>query len=492
MTGDSRSERLGRTWERVRTEPGLARNTFVTAALIVLALVVGGFILGQQRFIAPWQERYELYATFQATPGISPGQGQDVRIAGVQVGQIVDADVDDAGQARLRLSLERQFENKVYDNAHIILRPKSPLNEMYVILNPGGPPGKPLSSGSVLPIGNSERPIAIDELLGHLDDNARSMLTSLLTASDVALANAPKTLPAGLDAVRLVGNDLRPVSEQLVLRKEKLRTLVTALGEIAQAVGHDDKRLTSLGDGLQTTLGTLAGNQKNIESTVNQLPDLLAQLRNATTKVQSLAEEVDPALRNLQKATDDLPDALKALGKTSDKLDDTVDAAKGFVHEARPVVDDLKPFVSDARKGLPSLHDATKELDPVTNALIPYLPDVAAFIIQTRSITSYTDANNGILRGILNISTQTLPPLLGRPNNGIRPIPAPALDSGTTAFQKAVPTGPLGGAHSQPQDGSRAQRDRETTPGAGNRPGTGPLPGGGSGGGNGLLPFGHN
>jgi phospholipid/cholesterol/gamma-HCH transport system substrate-binding protein len=480
---------MGRTWDRIRTEPGLARNTFITAALIVLALVAGGIILSQQRFIAPWQHRYELYATFQATPGVSPGQGQEVRIAGVQVGQIVNADVDDAGQARLELSMNGEFEGKVYDNAHLILRPKSPLNEMYVIMDPGGPPGKSLPSGSVLPVGNSERPVEFDELLGNLDDNARTMLTSLLTESDVALVNAPKTLPAGLDAVRLVGNDLRPVSEELAKRKEKLRTLITALGEIAQGVGHDDKRLHSLGDGLQSTLGTLAGNEKDVESTLNQLPDLLSQLRRATDKVQVLADELDPTLRNLQRASDNFPDALKALEKTSGRLDDTVHSAKPFLGSARPAVHDLRPFVGDARKGTPSLHDATKELDPITNAAIPYLPDLGAFIVQTRSIVSMSDANTGILRGVLEASAQSAPPLLGRPNNGVRPIPAPALDAGTTSLQKMVPTGP-GGDPSMPQDGSTPERgNRQPTPGAGNNPNNGPLPG--PSGASGLLPFGH-
>jgi phospholipid/cholesterol/gamma-HCH transport system substrate-binding protein len=315
------------------------------------------------------------------------------------------------------------------------------------------------------------------------------MLTSLLTESDVALANAQKTLPPGLDAVRLVGNDLRPVSEELAKRKEKLRTLITALGEIAKGVGHDDKRLHSLGDGLQSTLGTLAGNEKDVESTVNQLPDLLAQLRNATEKVQGLADELDPTLRDLQKASDDFPTALKALAKTSDRLSDVVDSAHPFLDSAKPAVQDLKPFVSDARKGTPALHDATKEFDPITNAAIPYLPDLGAFIVQTRSIVSLTDANTGILRGTLEFSAQSAPPLLGRPNNGVRPIPAPALDSGTTAFQKLVPTGP-GGDPSMPQDGSKAPRgNRQPTPGGDSNPANGPLPG--PSGASSMLPFGH-
>jgi phospholipid/cholesterol/gamma-HCH transport system substrate-binding protein len=459
MTGPSRSERMSRTWDRVRTEPGLARNTFVTAALIVLALVAGGIILSQQRFIAPWQDRYTVYATFAASPGISPGQGQEVRIAGVQVGQIVSADVDDAGQARLELSLTGDFKGKIYDNAHVILRPKSPLNEMYVIMNPGGPPGQPLPNKGTLPVGNSERPIQFDELLGNLDDNARSMLTSLLSESDIALVNAQKTLPGGLDGVRLVGNDLRPVSEELVKRKEKLRTLVTALGEIAKGVGHDDKRLRQLGDGLQSTLGTLANNDKDLESSLNQLPDLLSQLRRATDSVQGLADELDPALRDLETASDQFPKALKALEGTSDRLDDAVKEAGPFADEGKKAVDDLRPFVGEAKKATGPLHETTRELDPITNAALPFLPDVGAFVVQTRSIVSLTDANTGILRGVAEFSAQSAPPLLGNPNNGLKPLPDP-LGKGTTAVQKAVPTGP-GGVPSVPQDGSNVKSGKQ-------------------------------
>jgi phospholipid/cholesterol/gamma-HCH transport system substrate-binding protein len=447
---------MSRTWERVRTEPGLARNTFVTVGLVVLALVAGGIILSQQRFIAPWADRYVLYATFAASPGVSPGQGQEVRIAGVQVGQIVDATVDDAGEARLELSINGEYRNKIYDNATVWLRPKSPLNEMYVLLSPGGPPGNVMPNEGVLPVGQSERPVQFDELLGNLDQNARTMLTSLLSESDVALVNAQKTLPPGLDAVRLVGNNLRPVSEELAKRKEKLRTLITALGEIAKGVGHDDKRLRQLGDGLQSTLGTLAANDKDLRSSLNQLPDLLSQLKRATDEVQGLADELDPTLRNLEDASNSFPDALDALEGTSDRLDEAVDAADPFVDKAKKVLKDLRPFAKDAKDGTPYLVRTTSTFDPITRAALPYLKDLGAFITQTRSIVSLTDANSGILRGNLNYSAQTVPPILGVPNNGVKPIPVPPVDQGATELGKLVPKSG-GGTNPVPQDGSNVK-----------------------------------
>jgi len=46
--------------------------------------------------------------------------------------------------------------------------------------------------------------------------------------------------------------------------------------------------------------------------------------------------------------------------------------------------------------------------------------------VQTRSIVSLTDANEGILRGLLQVSPNSAPAVLG-PNNGMKPIPAPPV-----------------------------------------------------------------
>jgi len=463
VTERTRREQAARVFERVKTEPGLARNSIVVIALIAIAAVVGGIILANQRFVAPWDNRQVVYASFAATPGISPGNGQEVRIAGVNVGDIVGADVDENGHARLEMSIERGHH--LYENAQLVLRPKSPLNEMYVTIAPGSPPAKEIPDGYTYPESNTVRPVQVDEVLDHLDDNAQRALTSLLAESDVALTNAKTDLPGGLDGVRTVGNDLRPVAEQLALRKEKIRTLITALGQISQAVGGDDQRLATLASGLQTTLHSFGTHEPQFDQTLAELPGLVHNLRRSTDAVQDLSDQLDPTLRHLDDASEEFPDALRHLRKTSDKLDDVVDAADPFLHALCPVVRNLRPFVEDGlSKALPDLRVAVERLDPMTNALLPYLPDLGAFTIQTRSIVSLEDANGGILRGIAPVTGQTLPPVLGV-NNGLRPLPPPpGLDEGTTALQKAVPVGP-GGQPSVPQDGSEPESRPAQTPG---------------------------
>jgi phospholipid/cholesterol/gamma-HCH transport system substrate-binding protein len=402
-----RTPRFRRFVERVKTEPGLKRNVSVLVVLVALAAVSGGVILTNQRLNLPWDDKFAFYATFAGTPGVSPDHGQEVRIAGVSVGEIRTADVDDRGQARLELSIDPQY--KVYDNATVVLRPKSPLNEMYVELNPGSAKGKPLAEQGVLPVTASQRPIQIDEVLGHLDDNSRAALTTLLVESDTALAAAPQNLPQGLAATDKVVQKLQPVLTALDSRRDSIQRLVSALRQVSGAVGDDGVRLKSLADSLQTTLSSLGQKSSSLDSVLGQLPDLTKQLKLATDSVQALSGQLDPALDGLKNASGTLPDSLSKLTGTVDRLNETVDVASPVVDKAMPVVADLRPYVRDLNVALPDLRVTTTRLDPVTNALVKYLPDLGGFVVNTHSMTSMADANGGILRGMLEITPTTLP-----------------------------------------------------------------------------------
>jgi phospholipid/cholesterol/gamma-HCH transport system substrate-binding protein len=97
--------RLRAVWGRVRATHGLGRDLGVLAGLLVLGLGAGGYILAHQRVVWPWAHRVAYQADFEAAPGISPGNGQEVRIAGVTVGEVSAARVTPAGRSRLTLSL---------------------------------------------------------------------------------------------------------------------------------------------------------------------------------------------------------------------------------------------------------------------------------------------------------------------------------------------------------------------------------------------------
>ncbi|HEY9418108.1 MAG TPA: MlaD family protein, partial [Pseudonocardia sp.] len=138
-------------WERLRTVPGLARDCAVTVAVILIGLISGGLILSQMSFVAPWSERQILKIEFADAVAVSPGNSQDVRIAGVAVGTVVGVMPTARDTSLVTVALEPG--HRVYDNARAVLRSINPLNQMYITLNPGGPPGRLLSDGAVIPLG---------------------------------------------------------------------------------------------------------------------------------------------------------------------------------------------------------------------------------------------------------------------------------------------------------------------------------------------------
>jgi phospholipid/cholesterol/gamma-HCH transport system substrate-binding protein len=397
---------LGIAWQRIRGTKGLGRDLAVVAGLAVAASAVGGYILSHQRISFPWHDRVVFRADFEEAPGVAPGQGQEVRIAGVPVGEISATDVSPAGRARLTLSLKPDYD-EVYANARVWLRPKSALNEMYVLLDPGRRPAARLKPGAVIPQAQTARPIQMDEVMAHLDDKTREAGGIALAEADAALAR-PESVGPGLRAADGLLLALRPVMEALDTRRERIARLTTAMADIATAAGADDVRLARVLDSARETLDALADRDADLEATLAQLPALGADVRQASEATTALSGELDPMLDGLRAASDRLPGALSGLSGMLDRLDRTVELARPVVTGARPLAADLRPLVASSRAALADTVAWTGRLDPMTANLIAHLPDVADFVYRGNSVFHLDDAHGPILRGLVVQGLETL------------------------------------------------------------------------------------
>ena len=398
--------RLRDTWKRIRATHRLGRDLAVLATLVVLGSGAGAYILAHQRVVWPWEHRVPYRADFVEAPGISPGNGQEVRIAGVRVGDVSRAEITPDGRARLTLSLQKRY-GAVFDNARAYLRPKSPLNDMYVLLDPGGPPARRLRPGAVIPVAQTARPIQVDEVLTHLDERSRQALGVLLAESDVAMTRAD-ALPGGLKATDSMLVNMRPVVEALRTRRALIARITTALSDIATAAGEDDIRLARLLASARTTLETLSARDADLDATLAQLPDFNDQLRRSSQAVAALGAELDPALDGVKAASDRLPAALAGLTAVVDHLDGTIDRLRPVVDGAGSLLGDLRPLAESGRAALSDTVAWTPRLDPTTANLVRHLPDVGAFFEHGVSETGLEDANGPILRGLVIMGPETL------------------------------------------------------------------------------------
>jgi phospholipid/cholesterol/gamma-HCH transport system substrate-binding protein len=125
--------------------------------LVLIAGAVAVFILGKQRLSLPaWvplvgKDYFVVKAELSTAQAVTPGQGQTVNIAGVQVGEISKVELRD-GKALITLRMQPKY-GRVYRNAHVLMRPKTGLKDMVAELEPGTPKAGRLHDGDVIPVG---------------------------------------------------------------------------------------------------------------------------------------------------------------------------------------------------------------------------------------------------------------------------------------------------------------------------------------------------
>src|SRR4051812_26052547 len=113
-------------------------HALALTGIVALALAVTGYIAVHQRVRFPWEHERTILAEFSSAQAVTPGQGQTVNVAGVKVGEIGEVRLEQ-GHAVVELKIDSNELGPVYRNAHLLLRPKTGLNDMSVALEPGTP-----------------------------------------------------------------------------------------------------------------------------------------------------------------------------------------------------------------------------------------------------------------------------------------------------------------------------------------------------------------
>ena len=388
-------------FERLRTVPGLRRDVSALVLLVIVGLISAGMIKSYLGGSVPWAAHTVVKAEFAEVPGLNPKSQNSVTMAGVKVGAVTSTQATKKGTAIVTMTMDGRY--KVYQDARAVLRPKNPLNEMQVELNPGTPSSQLMAKGDVIPIDQTDRPVQADEILSHLDQRSQAALTDLLLESDTALARAPQNLPDGLAATTDTLKTAAPVVKALQTRREKIAELVTALSQISSAVGKNDKRVTDLANSTQKTLAVLADGDGALRVSLKQLPGLTDEVRKALTSTKALTTQLDPTLDSLNKASTDLPPALERFRSTVGNLSKTITAAKPVLKKAVPVIADLRPTIANANTSFQSLKPITGRLDQDTQTVMTYLTAIKAFVYNTASVFSAGDTNGGIIRGHLMV-----------------------------------------------------------------------------------------
>ena len=310
------------------------------AVLIVAAIGVTGFILEHQPSFVFGQSYYTVKAQFASAAAVTSGQGQAVTIAGVEVGQVGGVSLQD-GRAVVTMNIYKQYA-PIYRNATVLLRPRTPLKDMYLALDPGSKSAGAIPAGGTIGPANTTPDVDVSEILSSLDADARNYLILLLSGGAQIFHDPGSTgtapSPDAVAALRGTLKRFEPLSRDtltfarlLATRRSNIRRAIHNFNLVINALGGVDNQFASLIRSSDTNFSAISAQDAQLQSTLSLLPGTLAQSTQTFDKVRAFAGASAVTLQALQPFARNLGPALRA--------------SRPLFHDTTPVIaDQLRPF----------------------------------------------------------------------------------------------------------------------------------------------------
>jgi phospholipid/cholesterol/gamma-HCH transport system substrate-binding protein len=252
---------------------------FLTVCLLgtfALLTVFADFRFGQNK---------SYVAEFTNVSGLK--NGDLVRIAGVEVGQVKKISVNRDATVRVEFSTDNSVN--LTEGNRAAIRYDNLIGKRYLALEEGAGPLTPLKPGQPIPVSRTEPALDLDALLGGFRPLFRALdpekVNELSGQLIQALQGQGPTIGSFLDQAAAVTNTLAD-RDQLI--GEVIVNLNVVLGSLGGQTDKLDKAVTSLSElihGLAARRAEISNSVAYINSAAGTVADLLSQAREPVQKV---------------------------------------------------------------------------------------------------------------------------------------------------------------------------------------------------------------
>jgi phospholipid/cholesterol/gamma-HCH transport system substrate-binding protein len=332
------------------------RDFIAIALLVVIGLGAAYVIVQNQRLRIPVLEErpFELEAEFETAQAVVPGQGQTLRVAGVEVGAVEDVELED-GIAVVTFGVDRDFL-PIYRDATMLLRPQTALKDMFFELDPGTKAAGEIEEGGTVELANTAPDVNLDQILAGLDNDTRAYLKLLLVSGGQALRGRDEDLGRLLGSLGPLTRDVDRISSKVAERSDNLRRLITNFNLLSREVGRSERSLTDLVTASNTTVGAIAEQDPSVRRAIGLLPGTLEQSRTALEHIAAFADQLGPALGDLR--------------PFARHLEEVNGSTRRLALKTTPVIkEEIRPFVRTARAPVRDLGKAARNLEQATPKL---------------------------------------------------------------------------------------------------------------------------
>jgi phospholipid/cholesterol/gamma-HCH transport system substrate-binding protein len=278
-------------------------------------------------------------------------QGEDVRIAGANVGSIHALGVTAAKRAAVTIAISDRRFAPFHVDATCAIRPQSLIGEEYVDCSPGtsgaaalqrvrSGPGK---GTYLLPVARTSSPIDSDIVQNISNQPVRQSLAVIINEFGTGLAARGSDLNAVIHRANPALGNTDKVLKILAGQNRVLARLATDSDTVLAPLAKERRQISGFITQANTTAVASAARARAISRTFNLFPAYLRQLRPLMADLGSLAGQGTPLLTEL--------------GKSATSL------GQQFAN--------LTPFAAKARTALINLGSAAQKSQPALVATLP-------------------------------------------------------------------------------------------------------------------------
>jgi phospholipid/cholesterol/gamma-HCH transport system substrate-binding protein len=337
-----------------RQARGRGKDSIAIAVLTLLAIVMTLWIFTQQKASLPsWapfvgEDFVHLSADFSDAQAVTPGQGQAVVIAGIQVGKISSVDLED-GHAVIGMDIEPKYLKLIHPNASLLLRPKTNLNDMTVEIEPGSG-SEHVESGYRFPLSRTEPSIQFEALLSTLDTDTQQYLQLLVAGGAQGIGGRGRQLSGAFRRLQPFSHYIADLNRAVAQRRVALARVIHDFGLLTTELGRHDSELERFVSASKGALGNFANQQQAIQESLVEFPSTLTALRSALASSNRFSTAARPALLGL------IPQAQASVPafKANEQL---------FKQTTAPIRDQIRPFTRQIRPVLTHLNEGASDLN---------------------------------------------------------------------------------------------------------------------------------
>ena len=293
----------------------------------------------------PFADPYELNAVFENTNRLA--NRSPVRIAGVDVGKVVDIEPMADGSGLVRVKMEISDDGlPIKEDAELKVRSRLFLEGNYFVdVRPGTPNAPELGDGDTIGPDQTASPVQFGQLLTALQSDTREDLRTFLREYSSSLKGAGargfnQAIKHWEDAYRNTSQVNDATRGQ---GRHDLSRVLKGQGRVFGALSRDELALKELVTDLNETISGFARQEDNLKAAIPELRDVFREGRPALASLNRAL----PQIRGF--ARDALPGARSSLP--------TLEAQLPFIQQARQLVaeDELGGLTRQLRSAVPFL-----------------------------------------------------------------------------------------------------------------------------------------